>query len=137
MTGRTITVTLPDALYRRAKETAEASSLTLEDALTQFIAPSLPGLEDDLPSAHRSDLTALPLFSDAELWRVANSMMVEAQQDQLEKLAELQKQRSLTETEQADLANLVGQAQLLMLRKAEAYRLLARRGYHVFTAPFG
>jgi hypothetical protein len=38
------------------------------------------------------------------------------------------------EAEQAMLANLMDEAQRLMLRKAEAYRLLARRGHIVFPS---
>ncbi len=134
MTEQTITVTLPGALYERAKETAEAFSLSVEEAVTQFIALSLPPLEKDLPPNLRSDLKALPLFSDAELWQIAHGTMDEEQQTQLETLAELRKHRPLSETEHATLAHLMEEAQRVMLRKAEAYRLLARRGHHVFAS---
>lgn len=132
MPHRMVTVALPDALYERARETAVMASISLEQALTQFIALSLPMLEDDLPAEMRSELTALPLKSDAELWQIANGLMSEEQQDQLEALAEQKKNSPLTEAEQAALEQLMEQAQHLMLRKAEAYRLLARRGYKVF-----
>lgn len=132
MPHRMVTVVLPDALYERARETAAMASISLEQALTQFIALSLPMLEDDLPAEMRSELAALPLQSDAELWQIANGMMSEEQQDQLEALAEQKKSSPLTEAEQTALEQLMEQAQHLMLRKAEAYRLLARRGYKVF-----
>jgi len=132
MAHRMVTVALPDALYERARETATTASISLEQALTQFIALSLPVLEDDLPAAMRSELAALPLMSDAELWRIANGMMSEAQQHRLESFAEQKKRSALTAAEQAALTRLMEQAQHLMLRKAEAYRLLARRGYNVF-----
>lgn len=38
MPQRMVTVTLPDVLYERARETAATASLSLEEALTQFIA---------------------------------------------------------------------------------------------------
>jgi hypothetical protein len=134
MTERTITVTLPGALYERAKATAEAFSLSVEEAVTQFIALALPPLENDLPPDLKSDLNALPLYSDAELWQMAHSMMDEEQQIQLETLTELRKHRPLSEGEHATLAHLMEEAQRVMLRKAEAYRLLARRGHHVFAS---
>jgi hypothetical protein len=77
----------------------------------------------------------LPLLSDTELWNIANSVLDEAQKTHLEVLAEVQKQRSLSATEQATLAQLMAAAQHVMLRKAEAYRLLARHGRTVFTPP--
>lgn len=70
--------------------------------------------------------------SDAELWQVANSTMSEEKQTRLESLIAQSKLRSLTESEQTELNDLMNEAQQLMLRKAEAYRLLARRGHIVF-----
>jgi hypothetical protein len=134
VSSRTITITLPEGLYERIRETAEAASLSLEEVLAQSIALSLPELEPDLPSDIRSKLAALPLLSDDELWDIANSAMDEEAQAQLEILAELQQQRPLTKTEQTTLSQLMEIAQGTMLYKAEAYRLLARRG-HPFLTP--
>jgi hypothetical protein len=134
MSGRTITVTLPEVLYERVKITAEASARSVEEVCTQSIALSLPELEGDLPSAVRAELAVLPLLSDAELEHIAYGRMREEDQTQLEMLAEVQKQRSLTAAEETLLAQLLEEAQHLMLRKAEAYRLLARRGHAVFSS---
>jgi hypothetical protein len=134
MSGRTITVTLPEVLYERVKITAEASARSVEEVCTQSIALSLPELEEDLPPAIRAELAALPLLSDAELERLAHGLMSEENQMRLEMLAEMQKQRSLTTAEETQLAQLLQEAHHLMLRKAEAYRLLARRGHTVFSS---
>jgi hypothetical protein len=131
--SRTVTVTLPEVLYERVKITADASARSVEDVCAQSIALSLPELEDDLPSAIRSELAALSLLSDTELGNVAHGTMEEGQQVQLETLTEVQKQRSLTAAEEATLDRLITEAQRVMLRKAEACRLLARRGYSVFS----
>jgi len=134
MPYQNVTLNLPEALFERAKETAALSSLSLEEALTQFIVLSLPPLENDLPLDIRSKLAALPLLSDAELWQIAHSAMDESQQTQLENLAEFKKHRQLTEIEQSTLEHLMNEAHSVMLRKAEAYRLLARRGHVVFSS---
>ena len=134
MSGRTITVTLPEVLYERVKITAEASARSVEDVCTQSIALSLPELEGDLPSEVRSELAALSLLSDAELENVARGHMNEEHQERLETLAEVQKQRPLTAAEESTLTQLMEEAQRLMLCKAEAYRLLARRGHVVFSS---
>lgn len=134
MSGRTITVTLPEVLYERVKITAEASARSVEDVCAQSIALSLPELEGDLPPEFRSELAALPLLSDAELETIAHSTMDEEQQERLEVLADRQKQRPLTAAEESTLAHLMEEAQRVMLRKAEAYRLLARRGHAVLSS---
>lgn len=132
MSGHVVTLPLPDALYERARESAALAAISLEQALTQFIALSLPELEDDLPAEARLAVSALPLLSDVDLWQVAKSMMNEEKQERLESLIAQSKRRVLTATEQAALDNLMREAQHLMLRKAEAYRLLSRRGHIVF-----
>ena len=134
MSDRTITVTLPEVLYERVKITAEASACSVEDVCAQSIALSLPELEGDLPSEVRSELAALPLLSDGELENIAHSHMNEEQQERLETLAEVQKQRPLTAAEESTLTQLMEEAQRLMVCKAEAYRLLARRGHTVFSS---
>jgi len=133
MSSQVISITLPDGLYEQVKETAKAAALSVEEVLTQSVVLSLPTLEDDLPPETRSNLAALSLFSDPQLWRIAESMADADLQQQIETLAERQKHRSLTATEQSRLVKLMSRAQLLMLRKAEAYRLLARRGYALFS----
>ena len=133
MADRTVTLTLPDALYERLKETAAAASLSMEEVLTQSIVRSLPTLEDDLPADIRSELTTLTLMDDEALWAIAGQAMNEPHQHQLETLAEAQQCRSLTTPEQQTLARLMSTAHATMLRKAEAYRLLAQRGHIVFA----
>jgi hypothetical protein len=134
MSARTITVTLPEVLYERVKSTADASARSVEEVCTQSIALSLPELEDDLPSDIRSELAALPLLSDVELETLAHSRMGDEAQNQLETLAEVQKHRALSAAEETTLNQLLAEGQRLMLRKAEAYRLLARRGHALLTA---
>jgi hypothetical protein len=135
MSVQMVTLTLPQAIYERARETARVADRPLEDVLVQSIVLSLPPLEKSMPPLLRAKLAILPLLSDAELWAVARSTMNNKQQAHLEGLAEAQQRRLLTPTEQSALAQLVSEAERVMLHKAEAYRLLARRGYTVFAPP--
>ena len=109
-------------------------SVLLRVPTAKPIALSLPTLEPDLSPALRSELAALPLLSDAELHAIAHSTLDERRQAQLQDLAEACKLRPLTELEQSLLDQLMNEAERVMLRKAEAYRLLARRGYAIFSA---
>jgi hypothetical protein len=133
MSVHAITLSLPEPLYQRAREVAQVADRPLEQVLTQSIALSLPALESDLPATIRSELAALPLLSDAKLWAIARSFMDKRKQARLQILAEAQKHRSLTLVEKAELSQLMNEAELVMLRKAEAYHLLARRGHSVFS----
>jgi len=131
MTLKTVTVILPETLYRRAKETAEATDRSLQEVLEQSIALSLPPLEDDLPANVRAALSALTLLSDEALWQVARSEWEEEKQLRLEELVEMRKGRGLTPDETSEFEALLAESELAMLKKAESYRLLTRRGYTI------
>lgn len=135
MGNHTVLITLPETLYERVRMSAEASARPVEDVLSQFIATTYPLLEDDLPSEMRSEFAGWLLLSDANLWEIAQSRFEEAKQIALETLIELQKQRPLVDAEQRQLDQLLRESQELMLRKAEAQRLLAQRGIRVYPKP--
>ena len=132
MGNHTVLITLPETLYERVRMSAEASARPVEDVLSQFIATSYPLLEDDLPPEMRSEFAGWLLLSDANLWEIAQSRFEEAKQIALETLIELQKQRPLVDAEQHQLHQLLCESQELILRKAEAQRLLAQRGIRVY-----
>lgn len=134
MSGKQITVTLSESTYKRLTETAYSFSISDEEVISQSMALLLPALESDLSQDEYRDLSRLPLLSDLALWKVAHSIMDDQRQDALEQLAEHQKQRPLTEAEQSELQILMHEAESIMLRKAEAFRLLALRGHTVFAA---
>lgn len=133
MTDRTVTVRLPETLYQQARETAAARSMSLEEVLAQSIALSLPPLEDDLPIDLRQELSALMLLGDDELWKVAGLEMEEDKQEKLDVLTEIREQRPLTPEEDLEFDTLMAEGDIIMVKKAEAYRLLTRRG---FTIPW-
>ncbi len=135
MLAKTITVTLPQPIFERVTEVAEVNHISVEQLLTQTIALTMPPLESDLPPSWRRELSRMQSLSDAALWSLAGSTMDEQQQAELETLAELQKERALTSAEQDALVRLMEEAEYSMLRRAEAFHLLARRGYSVFAEP--
>lgn len=132
MDEQTITVTLPNSVCDRIRATAQATSLTSEEVVKQFVILLMPAFESDIPPEHRLNLAKLPLLNDIQLWKTANSVMNNARQLRLEELAELQKHRSLTKNEQSELDDLMNEAQQTMLCKAEARRVLAQRGHIIF-----
>lgn len=135
MASHTITITLPDTSYERVRISAEALARPIEDILSQFITTSYPVLDDDLPPEMRSEFAGWLLFSDADLWKIARSKFAPVRQTQLAELVEAQKHRTLTQIEQDRLNQLLLESQELMVRKAEAQRLLAQRGIHVYPKP--
>jgi len=134
MSEQTITVTLPNSVYDRIRTTAQATSLTSEEVIKQSVILLLPAFESDISPDSSLGLAKLSLLNDIQLWKTANSFMKNFQQIRLEKLAEIQKHRSLTNNEQFELDNLMEDAQQIILCKAEARRILAQRGHTIFKS---
>lgn len=135
MTNQTVTITLSGPLYERVRLNAEAVARPVEDILSQFVETTYPLPENDLPPEMRSEFAGWLLLSDDDLWTIVKSTFEETKRETLEKLIELQKQQMLTETEQTTLDQLLLESQELMVRKAEAQRLLAQRGIRVYPKP--
>lgn len=83
------------------------------------------------------DTEALSRKSDEELRELARATMTEELQERLEALAEAVKTRTLSESEKAELAHLMKNAESVMLLKAEVFRLLAERGQSLLSDSAG
>lgn len=127
MNARSVTLHLPEAVMRRARQAATVLQRPVEEVLSDTLAASLPDVEDTPPDM-QAELARMTWFSDQELWTVAQSTMSEEQQEKLRYLIELQAQRSLTQEEQETLEALRREYGRVTLRKARAYALLSLRG---------
>ena len=133
MQVKTVTFELPEMVYRQAEKTAAATAHSLEEVLARSVALSLPPLEEDLSEELLTELSGLMILGDEALWQIARSEMPFVEQDRLEELTEIRKERDLTESEAEEFEALFTAGEHIMLKKAEAYRLLTRRG---FTIPW-
>ncbi len=129
MPRQTVSVELPEDLYQRVCETASAVARSVQDVVAASVAMSLPPLEEDLPPDVRAELGPMALLSADELREMSRESLDLDRQSRLESLASPQKKRPLSDVEQAELDDLVHQAQIVMLHRAEARRLLALRGH--------
>jgi hypothetical protein len=130
MTTQTVTLKLPEPLYRSARQVAEATKQPLEAILTDSIARTMPPL-DDVPPEEAAELAKLASLDDASLWREARATMNPLEQTMMHQLLDRQGASELPHAEHARLQDLLDVYGRLMVRKAHAYLLLARRGYRV------
>lgn len=130
MTWQTVTLKLPETLYRFARQMAEVTQTPLEVVLRDSIAHTLPPLDDVAPG-EAAELARLAGLDDAALWREARAMMDAAERAEMDELLDHQGSGELTSAERARLQDLLDIYGRLMVRKAHAYLLLARRGYRV------
>lgn len=130
MSTLTVTVELSEALYRSAAQVAQATKRPLTDILQAGIAHTLPPL-DDIPPAEAVGLAQLSTLSDVELWRVSAVLLPAAEQNELQNLLARQQDNDLLPAEQTRLQTLLDEYGRLLVQKAHAWLLLARRGYRV------
>jgi hypothetical protein len=130
MTWQTVTLELPETLYRFARQMAEATQTPLEVVLRDSIAHTLPPLDDVTPG-EATELARLASLDDSALWREARAMMDATKQAEMDKLLDRQGAGELTSSEHTRLQDLLDTYGQLMVHKAHAYLLLARRGYRV------
>ena len=130
MSFQTITLKLPESVYRSAREMARVTHRPMEEVLQESIQRVLPPL-DDVPPDEAEALAALSMLDDSALWREARKELPVDQQKEMEILLERRGAGELTPLEKERLQALLDAYGRLTVRKAHAWLLLARRGYRV------
>ena len=125
------TVTISENLFTKAQSLAESSSQSVDEIIRKLLSESLDQPRLALPQDEQTELKALAYLTDATLFTIVREQMPEMFQEQMQTLMDKNNQSTLTDTEQQTLTQLVEDGQRLMLRKAEALRLLISRGHAV------
>ena len=124
------TVTISENLFTKAQSLAESSSQSVDEIIHKLLTESLDQPRLALPQDEQTELNALAYLTDATLFTIVRGeQMPESLQAQMQTLMDKNNQSTLTDSEQQTLTQLVEDGQRLMLRKAEAMKLLINRGY--------
>jgi hypothetical protein len=125
------TVTISENLFTKAQSLAESSSQSVDEIIQKLLRDSLDQPRLALPQDEQTELKALSYLTDATLFTIAREQMPESLQAQMQQLMDKNNQSTLTVSEQQTLTQLVEDGQRLMLRKAEALKLLISRGHTI------
>ncbi|NEQ18513.1 MAG: hypothetical protein F6K44_34660 [Moorea sp. SIO3E2] len=127
----TITLQIPDFLYQRLVNTAQATECSLEAVMLHALQIGSPPNWSDVPEEFQADLAALDRLEDQALWPIAQSKKTPEEMERHYWLLAQNQERSLTDAEQIELEQLKISADRFMLRKAHAAALLKWRGHPV------
>jgi hypothetical protein len=127
----TVTLQIPDLIYQRLINTANATGRSLEEVMLHALKVGSPPDWDHVPDEFKADLATLDRLEDEALWKVATARKTPEAMAQYDELLERNRNGNLTPAEQLELMELRSQADRFMLRKAQAAALLHWRGYHV------
>ena len=129
MTTQNVVLPLPESLYLRLQQTAQATRQTLTDVLLHAVQVGSPPNWEESPAMFQADLAALDRLDDESLWRVVRLHRDETEMDRHQELLDRNSEGTLTESEHTELVALRTGADRLMLRKAHAAALLRWRGH--------
>ena len=134
MLAETVTLKIPEILYRRLQSTAQSTHRSLDDVILHALQVGSPPVWDDVPAEFQADLAAMDRLDDTALWQIARSRKTEAEMDHYDELLAQNQEGRLTPAEKQELQQLRQEADRFMLRKAHAAALLRWRG-HTVPAP--
>jgi plasmid stability protein len=125
-----MTLKVPDTLFQRLRQQAEAAERSVEDEALDVLATAVPS-NDELSSELAETLFGLSLLNDQALWQAARSHLAAETVKELEWLNLKQQREGLTESEAEKLDLLIYQYERVMLVRAQAAVLLKERGYDI------
>lgn len=131
MTVRTVTMQLPENLYVRLQQTAQATRQSFEAIVLRALQVGSPPAWESAPAEFQADLAALDRLDDAALWRMARYRATAAQMERYQTLLDKNAKGMLSAEERAELAQLRFEFDRHMLRKVHAAALLQWRGHQL------
>jgi hypothetical protein len=131
MGKKSMLLDIPDDLYQRLQEAAEASDRSPEDIVLETVdlllsQPSVSASVDSL-------LSGLSNYSDTQLWAVVHRHLPWVHSLRLRELNAKGKEGALTSAEENELDGLVTLVDRIMLLRSQALLLLKQRGQDVET----
>lgn len=126
-----VTISIPDSLYQKAQLEAERTDQPIDAVIRVWLEDASDDLALGLSPDEDSELKALAYLSDEPLWTIAREQMRAALQERMATLMTQNSRGALNEGDYAELTALVALGDRLMLRKAEAMKLLTDRGFKI------
>jgi len=133
MSGQTVTLELPKALWEWAERTAIVTQRSVEKVLVDSLYATIPPPLDDVPDEFREELALLEAKSDEDLWAITRLCMPPKILRQYDNLLEKNRTGTLTAQEKKKLEQRRKDAERIMLMRARSFVLLQWRGYSLPT----
>jgi len=128
-----ITLQLPERLYQRLVNTAQATQRSLEAVVVRALEVGAPPDWEDIPAEFQADVAALDCLDDAALWQIALGCKTAAAMRRYDELLDRNQAGKLSHAERLELTQLRQDADRWMICKAQAAVILRWRGHQVFS----
>ena len=122
---------LPETVYLRLQQTAQATRQSFEAVLLRALQVGSPPAWETAPAEFHTDLAAMDRLDDAALWRIARTHTAPAQMDRYQTLLDKNVNQTLSAQEREELTQLRTDLDRQMLSKVHAAALLQWRGHQI------
>lgn len=126
-----IKLQVPEILYQRLVNTALATHRPLEEIILHALQVGSPPAWDDVPEEFQAEIAALDKLDDNTLMQIVRAQKTAIDLERYDTMLEGNSSGTLTEAERLELTALRQDADLFMLRKAQAGVLLRWRGHRI------
>jgi hypothetical protein len=133
MNNHSVTIELPDDVFQRLSQLAEAMNRPVAEVVAQSFMGIFPPEIDLASSELRPELLKMQFLSDAELLSIAQAVVTTEQQSYHEGLLAENAANSISDNEREELVRLRSMIDRQMLCKAHAWSILRWRGHRVPT----
>lgn len=131
MALRTITLQLPENVYIRLQQAAQATKQPFDEIVLRAVRTGSPPGWHDVPAEYQADIAALDRLDDNALWRVARWKSADAETVIFQQLLDKKADGTISDKESEKLKTLRTESDRLMLCKAHAAALLRWRGHNI------
>jgi hypothetical protein len=131
MSSHSITIELPENVFDRLTQLAQATDRPLAEIVAQSIASNLPPSIEQASPELQPELLKMQRLHDTELLSIAQTTVSLAQQIRHKELLVKNEDLDISEMERQELANLRLAIDHLTFQKAYAWALLRWRGHRI------
>jgi hypothetical protein len=128
-----ITLQVPDRLYQRLVNTAQATQRPLESVIMRVLEVGAPPDWEDIPAEFQADVAALDRLDDAGLWQISRGYKTAEEMTRYDELLDRNQAGMLSSAERLELAALRQENDRQMICKSQAAVILRWRGHQVFV----
>lgn len=127
-----VSIQVPEPLYRRLQGAALVARRSVGDVLASAVTIALPP-SPDLREALANELAEMIWLSDDALWQATVPTFLPVHQERLAALNDMADERVLMPAEKDEQTSLLVVYERSVLRRAQAFAILARRGHRIPT----
>lgn len=128
MAQQTITLQLPEMIYKRLADLAQARARSVEAETVRVLQEAVTW-PDGLPRGLEERLAQLALLTDEELWQAAQTEASPEDNERVQALLEMRQREGLTVEQEAALVGMTRYLNQIMLVRGKAAALLNGRGH--------